>query len=81
MGRKKSQSFFLSGAEDRSAAEHNQIQPVSGRQPDPHLLLQQVPLPNAGRALLAYSGLQTPRGANQSLVHHTAAQTGHQLVT
>lgn len=72
---------FVSGAEDRSAPEHNQIQPVPGRQPDAHLLLQQVPLPDAGRALLAYRSLQTPGGANQSLVHHSTAQAGHQLVT
>lgn len=70
-------NHITSGAEDRSAPQHNQIQPIAGRQPDAHLFLQQVPLPDTGRALLAHRGLKTSRGANQSLVHHTEAQTGH----
>lgn len=65
------------GAEDCSAPEHNQIQPVVGRQPDAHLLLQQVSVPNAGRALLAHGGVKAPGGTNQSLVHHAEAQTRH----
>jgi len=72
---------MIPGAEDRGAPEHNQIQPHAGRQPDAHLVLQQVPLPDAGGALLAHRRLQAPRGADQSLVHHPEAQTGHQLVT
>lgn len=73
--------FIFPGAEDRSAPQHNQIQPFSGRQPDPHLIVQQVPLPDAGRALLAHCSLEASRGANQSLVHHSEAQARHQLVS
>ena len=68
---------IIAGAEDRSAPQHNQIQPLAGRQPDTHLLFQQVPVPDTGRALLAHRSLQASRGANQSLVHHAEAQTGH----
>ena len=39
---------IITGAEDRSAPQHIQIQPLAGRQPDAHLLLQQVPLPDSG---------------------------------
>lgn len=72
---------FVSGAEDCSAPQHNQIQPLPGHQPDAHLFLQQVSLPDTSRALMAHCSLQTPRGANQSVVYHTEAEAGHQLVT
>lgn len=40
--------FITPGAEDCSAPQHNQIQSFAGRQPDTHLFLQQVSLPNTG---------------------------------
>lgn len=39
---------IIPGAEDCRAPQHNQIQSFAGRQPDTHLFLQQVPLPNTG---------------------------------